>query len=82
MNDSRIYINSYTGDDSIPVFLSFAIEQYKHYKGISGKESAEILCSNGILEHLSEFYDVMHTHGEKWLMEEIDNIIKYKKEKR
>lgn len=28
------YVDSYNGDDSIPVFLAFAIEEYKNYKGI------------------------------------------------
>lgn len=78
-NDSSIYIRSYTGDDSIPVFLSFAIEQYKQYKGISGSKAAEVLASSGVLKHLEEFYDVLHTQSAQWLMEEIDIIVQSKK---
>ena len=74
MGEKR-YASDYTGDDSIPVFLSFAIEQYKHHKGISGEEAMEILSENGLLDHLAEFYDVMHQHGAKWLMEEINDMI-------
>lgn len=77
--DNRNTNQSYTGDDSIPTFVSFAIEQYKHHKGISGVEAMQILSDAGILEHLAEFYDVMHQHGAKWLMEEIDNILEYKR---
>lgn len=74
-DNSQIYSSAYTGDDSIPVFVSFAIEQYKHHKGISGDKAMQILSDAGVLEHLAEFYDVMHQHGAKWLMEEIDHLV-------
>ena len=77
--EKRTYCESYTGDDSIPAFVSFAIEQYKNYKGISGEESMEILSGNGILEHLVEFYDVLHSQGSKWLMKEIEDMLEGKK---
>ena len=75
--ESHIYASDYTGDDSIPVFIAFAIEQYKHYKGISGERAMEILSDAGALEHLAEFYDVMHQHGAKWLMEELDEMVEH-----
>lgn len=78
-DNSQIYSSAYTGDDSIPVFVSFAIEQYKHHKGISGDEAMQTLSDAGVLEHLEEFYDVMHQHGAKWLMEEIDNLVELNK---
>ena len=71
----QIYSSAYTGDDSIPAFVAFAIEQYKHHKNISGEQAEEILSKSGVLEHLIEFYDVMHQHGAKWLIEEIDEMI-------
>lgn len=72
---SHIYVSDYTGDDSIPAFIAFVIEQYKHHKGISGEKSMEILSDAGVLEHLAEFYDVMHQHGAKWIMEELDEMV-------
>lgn len=80
-DNSQIYISDYMGDDSIPIFVSFAIEQYKHHKGISGQEAMKILSDAGVLEHLVEFYDVMHQHGARWLMEEIDYLVEAKLEK-
>lgn len=74
------YCRNYTGDESVPVFVAFAIEQYSHKKGISGEEAFDILSKYGVLEHLIEFYDVLHLHGDRWLMQEIDDIIKRKKE--
>lgn len=75
------YVDSYNGDDSIPAFVAFAIEQYKNYKGISGEEAAKILDENGVLSHLAEFYDVLHTQGSNWLLEEMDEMINIRKNK-
>lgn len=69
------YVDAYNGDDSILVFVAFAIEQYKNDKGISGEEAARILYENGILDHLAEFYDVLHTQNAQWLVEEMDDMI-------
>jgi len=69
------YVDEYNGDDSIPVFVAFAIEQYKNHKGISGDEAAKVLDEHGILDHLAEFYDVLHTQSSQWLMAEIDDMI-------
>lgn len=80
-DNTQIYSSKYNGDDSIPVFVAFAIEQYKHHKGISGYEAMQILSDAGVLEHLAEFYDVMHQHGAKWLMEEIDHLVEVKSKK-
>lgn len=76
MEEKRTYIRDYTGDDSIAAFLAFAVEEYAVYKGIDGQEAAERLGDSGALEHLAEFYDVMHTQSRDWLMVEIDNLVK------
>lgn len=73
--EKRTYCEDYSGDDSIPAFLAFAIEQYKHHKGITGEKAMTILSDSGVLEHLAEFYDVLHLHGSKWLMQEIDEML-------
>lgn len=72
------YVDIYNGDDSIPVFLAFAIEEYKNHKGISGEEAAKILDEYGVLNHLAEFYDVLHTQGLPWLLQEIDEFISHR----
>lgn len=75
IKENQTYVNSYTGDDSVAMFLAFAIEQYKNHKGISGEESASILDKAGILEHFEEYYDVLHTQSARWLLSEIDEMI-------
>lgn len=51
----------------IALFLSFCIEQYKAAKGMTGKEAMQELDRYGVLEYLSEFYDVLHTQGRQWI---------------
>lgn len=74
-SDEKTYVNAYTGDESIPIFITFAIEQYKHFKGISGEEAAAILEDASVLEHLEEYFDVLHTQSAQWLVEEIDELV-------
>lgn len=59
----------------VAMFVSFCIEQYKTAKGISGEEAMRILSHHGVLEYLEECYDVLHTQGHRWLLEEIDEFI-------
>lgn len=69
------YVSAYTGDDSIPVFLSFAIEEYGRRKGIGASAASELMARAGVLSHLAENYDVMHTQGVDWLVGEIDSMV-------
>lgn len=62
-------------EDTIPLFLSFCIEQYKNAKGLSGHEAMEVLQKVGALDYLERNYEVLHTQGHKWLIEEIDEYI-------
>lgn len=62
-------------EDTIPLFLSFCIEQYKNAKGISGRQAMEILSDAGVLDYLEHNYEVLHTQGHQWLLEEMDEYI-------
>lgn len=74
-NGGQIYVDTYTGDESVPMFITFSIEQYKNYKGISGKNAANLLAKSGVLKHLEEYYDVLHTQSAQWLVAEIDEMV-------
>ncbi len=63
MNNKRTYISDYTGDDTIPAFVTFCIEQYKNLKNISGEEAMKRLSDSGVLEYLAEHYDALHIEG-------------------
>ena len=64
----------------IAYFLSFCIEQYKKEKGISGAEAARLLQGYGVLEYLKEHFEVLHTQSKQWLVADIDEFIKLRKE--
>ena len=64
----------------IAYFLSFCIEQYKKEKGISGAEAARLLQGYGVLEYLKEHFEVLHTQSKQWLLADIDEFIKLRKE--
>jgi len=59
-------------------FVSFCIEQYKTEKNIDGEEAFKTFEKYGVDKYLEDFYDVLHTQGHQWLMEEIDEYIKNK----
>ena len=64
----------------IAYFLSFCIEQYKKEKGIAGAEAAQLLQGYGVLEYLKEHFEVLHTQSKQWLLADIDEFIKLRKE--
>ena len=77
-DNKRIYNKEYTGDDTIPAFIAFCIEQYKVYKNISGERAMRILSEAGILEYLEEHYDTLHLESPQWILQDIDELVKSK----
>jgi len=57
-------------------FVTFCIEQFKEYRGISGSEASELIFSTGISDYLYDNFEVLHTQSSQWLMEEIDERLK------
>ncbi len=67
------------GQQDRAVFLSFCIEQYARAKGMATDKVVNLFGQYGIAEHFCKFYDVLHTQGGQWLVEEIDEMIKKRK---
>lgn len=63
----------------IAYFLSFCIEQYKHKHQMSGNETVSLFDKYDILLYLEENFEVLHTQGHQWLIEEIDELINEKR---
>lgn len=59
----------------IAYFLSFCMEQYKNKHQMSGEEIATLFEQYGVLSYLKDNFEVLHTQGHRWLMEEIDELI-------
>ena len=45
------------------------------HKGLSGSETIKLFDQNGVTDYLAENFDVLHTQGAQWLMQEIDEYI-------
>lgn len=56
-------------------FVSFCIEQYKKHLNVSGNYIIDLFDQYGVVNYLYDNYDVLHTQGSQWLIEEIDNFI-------
>lgn len=68
-------------EKDIALFVAFCIEEYGAAKGMSGEQVLDLFSKYGLVDYLSEFYDVLHTQGRQWLIEEIDEYIETRKEK-
>ena len=64
----------------IAYFLSFCIEQYKVKQGLSGEDTMNLFENYNVLSYLSDNFEVLHTQGRQWLMEEIEDYITKRKE--
>ena len=62
-------------------FVSFCIEQYKNAKHLTGVEAMRLLDEHKVLDYLSEHYEILHTQSRQWILEDIDEFIKLRKEK-
>ena len=68
-------------EKDVALFVAFCIEEYGAAKGMSGEQVLDLFSKYGLVDYLSEFYDVLHTQGRQWLIEEIDAYIEIRKEK-
>ena len=68
-------------EKDIVLFVAFCIEEYGAAKGISGEQVLDLFSKYGLVDYLSEFYDVLHTQGRQWLIEEIDEYIEIRRNK-
>ena len=65
----------------IAYFVSFCIEQYKNAKHLTGVEAMRLLDEHKVLDYLSEHYEILHTQSRQWILEDIDEFIKLRKDK-
>lgn len=56
-------------------FIVFCIEFYKNKQNLSGKDVYELFSKYGVINYLENGYEVLHTQGKDWLMEDIDKYL-------
>lgn len=56
-------------------FKTFCLENYRLAHGLSGAEAARLFTEYGVFDYLTSFYDVLHSMGANYLVEDIDQFI-------
>lgn len=69
-------------EKDVALFVAFCIEEYGAAKKMSGEQVLDLFSKYGLVDYLSEFYEVLHTQGRQWLIEEIDEFIEIRKKKK
>jgi hypothetical protein len=60
-------------------FKVFCLERYKHIHSLTGKEAIGLFKQYGVLDYLSSFYDVLHSFGDEYIVQDIDEFIEARK---
>jgi len=59
-------------------FLIHCIEIYKNDKSLTGKQVIELFKKNNVLEYIIKYFEALHTTGNKYIINDIDNFINSK----
>ena len=57
-------------------FVIFCLEMYKEEHELSGEEAYKIFEKYGVLKYLQEGYEVLHTQGKEWIVNDIKEFLK------
>lgn len=57
-------------------FKVFCFEAYRSEKKLSGRETMILFKQYGVFEYLTIGYDVLHTTGRDFIIQDIDEFIK------
>lgn len=60
-------------------FKIFCFEAYRIDKKLSGKQTMELFKKYGVLEYLGTCYNVLHTTGREYIIQDIDDFIENRK---
>lgn len=57
-------------------FIILCIEEYKNQKNLSGNNVVLLFNKYRVFDYIRSFYDVLHTTGTKFIVNDIDLYIK------
>ena len=60
-------------------FYTYNLEKYAVAKGISGLQAFALFKRYGVDEYLVDHYDLLHTQGTGYVIDEIDRFIQWRK---
>ena len=56
-------------------FKAFCIERYKFTHNMNGKTAIHLFIQYGVFDYIESFYDVLHTFGDQYIIQDIDKFI-------
>ena len=56
-------------------FKAFCLERYKYTHELKAAETLQLFEDYGVLEYIGEFYDVLHTFGEQYILNDIEEFM-------
>ena len=56
-------------------FKVFCLEQYKNEHGLNGRDAMRLFKQYDVLNYISSFYDILHSYGGKYIVQDIDLFI-------
>lgn len=57
-------------------FIILCIEEYKNSKHLTGKEVVDLFNKYLVFDYIRSFYEVLHTTGSKYIVNDLDVYIK------
>ena len=57
-------------------FIVLCIEEYKNQKKMTGKDVITLFNKYNVCEYIQDFYEILHTTGVKYIINDIDLYIK------
>ena len=57
-------------------FKIFCLESYKTAHGLNGSSVIDIFTKYDVFDYITSFYDVLHSTGQQYIVEDIDLFIK------
>jgi hypothetical protein len=60
-------------------FKAFCFEAYRAEKKLTGRETINLFKQYGVLDYLGACFDVLHTTGRAYIVEDIDLFIAARK---
>ena len=60
-------------------FKVFCFEAYRKDKNLTGREAISLFQKYGVLDYLEACFDVLHTTGRAYIVEDIDGFIDARK---
>lgn len=69
-------------DKDIALFVAYCIEEYGADKGMPSDKTLDMFSKYGVTDYLCKCFEPLHTQGRQWLIAEIDEFIKLRKEQK